>query len=82
MTEAFLFHNSATCSLVVFKLPRKNGDLFTDRRVRVALHDKEGYAAASIWFEIWGVVDQGPKNFDFPRQIDQKFRYFSGTKIS
>src|SRR6218665_162086 len=32
--------------------------------------------AASIWFEIWGVVDPGEKNFDFYRQISEKFQYF------
>src|SRR6218665_2034632 len=32
--------------------------------------------AASIWFEIWGVVDPGKKNFDFYRQISQKFQSF------
>src|SRR6218665_3111782 len=30
--------------------------------------------AASIWFEIWGVVDPG-KNFDFYRQISEKFQF-------
>src|SRR6218665_3323182 len=32
--------------------------------------------AASIWFEIGGVVDLGQKNFDFYRQISQKFQSF------
>src|SRR6218665_2744794 len=32
--------------------------------------------AASIWFEIWGVVDPGQKNFDFYRQISEKFQFF------
>src|SRR6218665_1215749 len=32
--------------------------------------------AASIWFEIWGVVDPGQKNFDFYRQIFEKFQFF------
>ena len=32
--------------------------------------------AASIWFEIWKVVDPGPKNFDFYRQISEKFQFF------
>src|SRR6218665_171524 len=31
--------------------------------------------AASIWFEIWGVVHPGPKNFDFL----EKFTTFSGN---
>src|SRR6218665_1700073 len=31
--------------------------------------------AASIWFEIWGVVDPGQKNFDFYRQIFEKFQF-------
>src|SRR6218665_3029238 len=53
------------------------------------------YAAASIWFEIWGFVGPGEKysilpvkfskNFDFPaknfRQINEKFRFFH-VKIS
>jgi len=32
--------------------------------------------AASIWFKIWGVVEPGQKNFDFSRQISEKFRFF------
>jgi len=32
----------------------------------------------SIWFEIWEVVDPGPQNFDFSRQISEKFRFSSG----
>src|SRR6218665_3571630 len=32
--------------------------------------------AASIWFEIWKVVDPGPKNFDFYRQISEKCQFF------
>src|SRR6218665_1515487 len=32
--------------------------------------------AASIWFEIWGVVDPDQKNFDFYRQISEKFQFF------
>ena len=32
--------------------------------------------AASIWFEIWGVVDPGQKNFDLYRQIFEKFHFF------
>ena len=38
--------------------------------------------AASIWFEIWGVADQ--QNFDFSRQISEKFQYFQAIsqKIS
>ena len=41
-------------------------------------------AAASIWFEIWGVVYPGKQNFDFSRQISEKFRYFQAIsqKIS
>jgi len=35
--------------------------------------------AASIWFEIWGVVDPGKQNFDFSRHISEKFRFFSGN---
>jgi len=34
------------------------------------------WAAASIWFEIWGVVDPGQKNFNFSRQISEKLRFF------
>src|SRR6218665_1074934 len=33
--------------------------------------------AASIWFEIWGVVEPGQKNFDFSRQISLKNFDFS-----
>src|SRR6218665_2226322 len=33
-------------------------------------------SAASIWFEIWGIVDPGQQNFDFSRQISEKFRFF------
>src|SRR6218665_2928173 len=29
--------------------------------------------AASMWFEIWGVVDPGQNNFDFYRQISENF---------
>src|SRR6218665_485839 len=32
------------------------------------------YTSASIWFEIWGVVDPDQNNFDFSRQISEKFR--------
>ena len=32
--------------------------------------------AASIWFEIWWVVDPGQQNFDFYRQISEKFQFF------
>src|SRR6218665_2280317 len=32
--------------------------------------------AASIWFEIWGIVDPGQTNFDFYRQISEKFQFF------
>src|SRR6218665_859177 len=32
--------------------------------------------AVSIWFEIWGVVDPGKKNFGFYRQISEKFQFF------
>src|SRR6218665_1810058 len=32
--------------------------------------------AASVWFEILGVVDPGKKKFDFSRQISEKFRFF------
>src|SRR6218665_1056256 len=32
--------------------------------------------AASIWFEIWEVVDPGQKNVDFYRQISEKFQFF------
>ena len=45
-------------------------------------------AAASIWFQIWEVVDPGQKilifpgkfqkNFDFSRHIFEKFRFLSG----
>src|SRR6218665_171147 len=45
-------------------------------------------AAASIWFEIWGVVDPGkknrffpgkfPRNFDFFRHFHEKFLTFPG----
>ena len=38
-----------------------------------------GHAAASIWFDIWGVVDLGKNKFDFSRQILEKFRFFSGN---
>jgi len=31
--------------------------------------------AASICFEIWGVVDSGQQDFDFSRQISEKFRF-------
>jgi len=34
-----------------------------------------GQVAASIWFEIWGVVDSGQKNYFF-RQLHKKFRFF------
>ena len=39
---------------------------------------------ASIWFEIWGFVDLGPKFFGFSRQICEKFRFFRANwrKIS
>ena len=33
-------------------------------------------AVASIWFEICWVMDPGPKNFDFSKQILQKIRFF------
>src|SRR6218665_2986803 len=35
--------------------------------------------AALIWFEIWGVVDPGQKNFDFCREISEKMSIFSGN---
>jgi len=40
--------------------------------------------AASIWFEIWGVVDPGQQNFDFSMQISEKFSLFQAIlqKIS
>src|SRR6218665_1842664 len=41
--------------------------------------------AASIWFEIWEeVVDPGQQNFNFSRQISEKFRFFQtiSRKIS
>src|SRR6218665_2547443 len=34
--------------------------------------------AASIWFEIWGVVGPG-KKIDFSRQISEKNSFFSGN---
>ena len=34
--------------------------------------------AASIWFEIWGVVDLGQKFFDFSRKFPKSFD-FSGN---
>jgi len=34
-------------------------------------------SAASIWFEIWVVVDPGQQNFDFSMQISEKFWFFS-----
>src|SRR6218665_3381286 len=37
---------------------------------------RQAYSAASIWFEIWGVVDPGQKHFDFSWQISEKFRFF------
>jgi len=36
-------------------------------------------AAASIWFEILGVMDPGKNKFDFSRQISEKFQFFSGN---
>ena len=38
-------------------------------------------AAASIWFEIWGVVDPGQKN-PFSRKILEKNSIFSGNFTS
>ena len=38
-------------------------------------------AATSIYFEIWGVVHPAQRNFDFSRQISEKFR-FSQAKIA
>src|SRR6218665_2915270 len=35
--------------------------------------------AASIWFEIWGVVDPG-KKIDFYREISEIFRFFQAIK--
>ena len=33
--------------------------------------------AASIWFEIWGVMDPGKQNFDFfPSKFSRKFNFF------
>src|SRR6218665_3355127 len=32
--------------------------------------------AASIWFEIWGVVDPGQKNVNFYRQISENIQFF------
>src|SRR6218665_162275 len=32
--------------------------------------------AASIWFEIWGVLDPDQNNFDFYRKISKKNRFF------
>src|SRR6218665_1185489 len=49
------------------------------------------YSTASIWFEIWGVVDPGKKSPIFPSKFPQnfdfsmeKFRYFQANlgKIS
>ena len=34
------------------------------------------YSAASIGFEIWGVVDPGQQNFDFSGQISEKLFQF------
>src|SRR6218665_645772 len=34
----------------------------------------------SIWFEIWRVVDPGQTNFDFYRQISEKFQFFQAIK--
>src|SRR6218665_3104451 len=39
-------------------------------------HNTTQVAAASIRFEIWGVVEPGQKYFDFSRQISEKFRFF------
>src|SRR6218665_99476 len=36
-------------------------------------------AAASIWFEIWRVVDPAQTNFDFTRQNFKKFRFFQAN---
>src|SRR6218665_1448300 len=33
-------------------------------------------SAASMWFEIWEIVDPGQQNFDFSGQISEKFRFF------
>src|SRR6218665_3632835 len=40
--------------------------------------------AASIWFEIWRVLDPGQQNFDISRQISKKFPSFQAIsqKIS
>src|SRR6218665_1116484 len=38
--------------------------------------EKDIATSASIWFEIWGVVDPGQENFDFYRQISEKFQFF------
>src|SRR6218665_3903011 len=37
--------------------------------------EKDIVTAASIWFEISGVVDPGKKKFDFYRQIFEKFQF-------
>src|SRR6218665_292041 len=33
-------------------------------------------ATASIWFEIWGVVDPGQQNFDFSGKFPRNFNSF------
>src|SRR6218665_3386295 len=50
-------------------LGRMSSEYATEIKRRIA-------TAASIWFEIWGVVDPGKKKFDLYRQISEKFQFF------
>src|SRR6218665_3453660 len=38
--------------------------------------------AASIWFEIWGVVDPGQQHFDFPGKFPRNFAFFRQLRES
>src|SRR6218665_1876125 len=45
----------------------------------MAVSSRKSIPAASIWFEIWGVVDPSQQNFDFSRQIFEKFRFIQAS---
>ena len=75
--------NNYSGSEIANGYPRKQSG--ARKAVAVPAHLQEN-PAASIWFEIWGLVDPGKKNrflqvilhtkIDFSRQISEKFRFF------
>ena len=79
----FVYESSSVCSFVSF-CPFQIRCFGNRTVVRLLPRDEHYCTVASIWFEIWGVVDPGQQIFDFSGQIKEKFRFFQAIsqKIS